>query len=539
MIINEDNEYETGDDVNPNAPEDDDYDNDGEDAYPSDARTIVVSQRALNVLPSASTQRCNLFHTKALVDPDKACKVIIDGGSCRNLASKELCTKLKLKYLPHPHPYYIRWLSDNGEMKESHAGGLMGHFGREKTLLMLADHFYWPKMRWDVDKVLVRVLLMDAALVPRSLVLRQMGGGTGSWTVPVYLLRGFGAQAAAGFGTPVAIQVEDPIPPNGTDPHPFVAPNATPDQQGAVNLQQWWQNNEAAHDTEVQIPQPPPGSLVNLNSIPAAQGVNAEDGSVPANNVFDDLDSEGFDSDDTDVDHLDLEGAALPAADISDDEYVLVNVQHAINLSDALAAAIADVQINLAPAPTRNMMHPLWGPIQENSENQLAIVPFQPQGMPSAAQHAFQPPLAPSDPQLDVPETSAAAASRKRARPTPTSVALLRRNPRINKYQGFKQQLITDKQSRKSQVKPSTVINIEPLPPSDSNVLPVNTINSDAPRAEPEDQVPPPTPVQVLQQVVVNLCGVPEEEITQELLQAPPEDKKEDAQADEEEDAAT
>ncbi|KAK1558032.1 hypothetical protein QYE76_018749, partial [Lolium multiflorum] len=120
MIINEDNEYETGDDVDPNAPDDDDYDTDGEDAYPSDARTIVVSQRALNVLPSASTQRCNLFQTKALVGPDKACKVIIDGGSCRNLASKELCTKLKLKYLPHPHPYYIQWLSDNGEMKVNH-----------------------------------------------------------------------------------------------------------------------------------------------------------------------------------------------------------------------------------------------------------------------------------------------------------------------------------------------------------------------------------------------------------------------------------
>ncbi|KAK1603858.1 hypothetical protein QYE76_027531 [Lolium multiflorum] len=195
MIINEDNEYETGDDVDPNAPEDDDYDT----------------------------------MTKALVGPDKACKVIIDGGSCRNLASKELCIKLKLKYLPHPHPYYIQWLSDNGEMKvnhmvrvefeigpykdcidfdvvpmtefgdvfpeevpvglpplrdiehqidlipgaslpnrapyrtnpeetkeiqkqESHAGGLMGHFGREKTLLMLADHFYWPKMRRDVDR---------------------------------------------------------------------------------------------------------------------------------------------------------------------------------------------------------------------------------------------------------------------------------------------------------------------------------------------------------------------------------------------------
>ncbi|KAK1680069.1 hypothetical protein QYE76_040917 [Lolium multiflorum] len=152
MIINDNDEYETGDDAGPDAPEDDDYDSDGVDAFPSEARTIVVSQRALNMQPSASTQRCNLFQTKALVGPDKACKVIIDGGSCRNLASKELCPKLKLKDLPHPHPYYIQWLSDNGEMKESHVGDLMGHFGREKMLLMLADHLYWPKMRRDVDK---------------------------------------------------------------------------------------------------------------------------------------------------------------------------------------------------------------------------------------------------------------------------------------------------------------------------------------------------------------------------------------------------
>jgi hypothetical protein len=99
MIINEDNEYETGDAIDSDAPEDDDYDNDGVDAFPSESRTIVVSQHALNVQPSASTQRC-LFQTKALVGPHKACKVIIDGGSCRNLASKELCAKMKLKYLP-------------------------------------------------------------------------------------------------------------------------------------------------------------------------------------------------------------------------------------------------------------------------------------------------------------------------------------------------------------------------------------------------------------------------------------------------------
>ena len=80
----------------------------------------MCSQRVLNVSPSSENQRCNLFQTKAIVGPSKACKVIIDGGSCRNLASKELCAKLKLKYLPHPNPYYIQWLSDSGEMKISH-----------------------------------------------------------------------------------------------------------------------------------------------------------------------------------------------------------------------------------------------------------------------------------------------------------------------------------------------------------------------------------------------------------------------------------
>jgi hypothetical protein len=31
--------------------------------------------------------------------------------------------------------------------------GLMGHFGREKTYLLLSDHFYWPKMKHDVERL--------------------------------------------------------------------------------------------------------------------------------------------------------------------------------------------------------------------------------------------------------------------------------------------------------------------------------------------------------------------------------------------------
>lgn len=52
-------------------------------------------------------QRCTLFQTKAKVD-GRVCKEIIDEGSCHNLASKELCDKLGLKFQRHPHPYHVQ-----------------------------------------------------------------------------------------------------------------------------------------------------------------------------------------------------------------------------------------------------------------------------------------------------------------------------------------------------------------------------------------------------------------------------------------------
>jgi len=48
---------------------------------------------------------------------DKVVKVIIDGGSCHNLASKEMVQKLGLKLLKHPHPYHVQWLDNSGSIK--------------------------------------------------------------------------------------------------------------------------------------------------------------------------------------------------------------------------------------------------------------------------------------------------------------------------------------------------------------------------------------------------------------------------------------
>ncbi|KAK8619587.1 hypothetical protein V6N13_135869 [Hibiscus sabdariffa] len=38
-------------------------------------------------------------------------------------------------------------------LKKARGGGLMGHFGVAKTLSMLQEHLYWPKMRRDVERL--------------------------------------------------------------------------------------------------------------------------------------------------------------------------------------------------------------------------------------------------------------------------------------------------------------------------------------------------------------------------------------------------
>ena len=41
-------------------------------------------------------------------------------------------------------------------LQEAHGGGLMGHFGVKKTEDILATHFFWPRMRHDVERYVSR-----------------------------------------------------------------------------------------------------------------------------------------------------------------------------------------------------------------------------------------------------------------------------------------------------------------------------------------------------------------------------------------------
>jgi hypothetical protein len=48
-------------------------------------------------------------------------------------------------------------------LQEAHAGGLMGHFGAKKIEQVLTDHFFYPKMRRDVERNVLRCLTCHKA----------------------------------------------------------------------------------------------------------------------------------------------------------------------------------------------------------------------------------------------------------------------------------------------------------------------------------------------------------------------------------------
>jgi hypothetical protein len=48
-------------------------------------------------------------------------------------------------------------------LQEAHGVGLMGHSGVNKTEDVLATHFFWPKMRRDVERYVSRCMTYNKA----------------------------------------------------------------------------------------------------------------------------------------------------------------------------------------------------------------------------------------------------------------------------------------------------------------------------------------------------------------------------------------
>ncbi|XP_019082606.1 PREDICTED: uncharacterized protein LOC104704607 [Camelina sativa] len=112
MIVTPSGDYESQD-------EQDEYQTDPENdmEYP-DVGVLLVIGCMLSVLvnPKEKVQRENIFHTRCIIK-NKVCNLIIDGGSCTNVASKYMVDRLGLQKTKHPRPYKLRWLNDDIELK--------------------------------------------------------------------------------------------------------------------------------------------------------------------------------------------------------------------------------------------------------------------------------------------------------------------------------------------------------------------------------------------------------------------------------------
>ncbi|XP_024009236.1 uncharacterized protein LOC112084348 [Eutrema salsugineum] len=113
MIITPSGGYESQDE-----PEEEPEDNEEDVEYPDTGEYLLVTRRVLSVQvqPEERIQRENLFHTRCTIN-NKVCNLVIDGGSCTNVASKFMVDRLGLVKIKHPRPYKLQWLDDATELK--------------------------------------------------------------------------------------------------------------------------------------------------------------------------------------------------------------------------------------------------------------------------------------------------------------------------------------------------------------------------------------------------------------------------------------
>ncbi|KAG5235570.1 Integrase [Salix suchowensis] len=91
---------------------------DEEIAYPVEGEALVI-RLSLNMQikeDDVDQQRENIFHTRCHIQ-NKVCSMIIDGGSCVNVASDTLVKKLNLSCIKHTRPYRLQWLNECGEVR--------------------------------------------------------------------------------------------------------------------------------------------------------------------------------------------------------------------------------------------------------------------------------------------------------------------------------------------------------------------------------------------------------------------------------------
>ena len=61
-----------------------------------------------------------MFLKHSVRSTNRACKLIIDGGSFTNVISKDLVQAFGLSMWRHPQPHHVEWLYNSGKLKITH-----------------------------------------------------------------------------------------------------------------------------------------------------------------------------------------------------------------------------------------------------------------------------------------------------------------------------------------------------------------------------------------------------------------------------------
>ncbi|KAL4318322.1 hypothetical protein GQ457_18G007920 [Hibiscus cannabinus] len=100
-----------------------------------DGEALVVKRSLSTQVMESEQQRENIFHTRCHVN-GKVCFVIIDGGSCTNVASNLTIEKLGLPTTKHPQPCKLQWLNDGGEIKVTKQACIPFSIGKYKDEIL-------------------------------------------------------------------------------------------------------------------------------------------------------------------------------------------------------------------------------------------------------------------------------------------------------------------------------------------------------------------------------------------------------------------
>jgi len=88
---------------------------DSEEEILSCERELLLVRRLLRnqAMTLLQSQHENLFHTRCKIFKN-VCFVIVDIGSSFNSCNTRLVEKLALTTKPHPNPYKLEWIKDDG-----------------------------------------------------------------------------------------------------------------------------------------------------------------------------------------------------------------------------------------------------------------------------------------------------------------------------------------------------------------------------------------------------------------------------------------